>query len=137
MGGVCGKPSGNDDVQESPRGRQANKVASVLVTRGNSAKREESFRVKDRKESSDLRIGSIDRKSNSSRRVRDEQLEKKKSLNSRVGDNYPVIRNLPNANEGELVAAGWPSWLTGVAAESIKGWIPRRSDTFEKLNKVS
>lgn len=38
--------------------------------------------------------------------------------------------------EAEQVAAGWPSWLTSVAGEAIQGWIPRRADSFEKLEKV-
>lgn len=38
--------------------------------------------------------------------------------------------------EAEQVAAGWPSWLTSVAGEAIQGWIPRRADSFEKLEKI-
>jgi hypothetical protein len=37
---------------------------------------------------------------------------------------------------GEHVIAGWPSWLTEVAGEAVHGWLPRRADSFEKLNKV-
>ncbi|KAH7352371.1 hypothetical protein KP509_19G042000 [Ceratopteris richardii] len=47
-----------------------------------------------------------------------------------------VPGNLPKQTEGEQVAAGWPSWLSAVAGESIKGWIPRRADSFEKLDKI-
>ena len=38
--------------------------------------------------------------------------------------------------DGGQVAAGWPSWLTAVAGEAIKGWVPRKADSFEKLDKV-
>lgn len=38
--------------------------------------------------------------------------------------------------EAELIAAGWPPWLTSVAGEAIKGWIPRRGDSFEKYEKI-
>lgn len=38
--------------------------------------------------------------------------------------------------DGAQVAAGWPGWLTAVAGEAIKGWIPRKADSFEKLDKV-
>ncbi|KAL6529615.1 Protein IMPAIRED IN BABA-INDUCED STERILITY 1 [Orobanche gracilis] len=38
--------------------------------------------------------------------------------------------NLLKALEGEQIAAGWPSWLVAVAGEAIKGWIPRKADTF-------
>lgn len=46
------------------------------------------------------------------------------------------INSMPHSSEGELVNAGWPSWLTSVAADAIKGWVPRRADSFEKLDKV-
>lgn len=38
--------------------------------------------------------------------------------------------------ESEHVAAGWPSWLSSVAGEVVEGWLPLRSDTFERLEKV-
>lgn len=44
--------------------------------------------------------------------------------------------NVPGHVKGEQVAAGWPAWLSAVAGEAIKGWTPRRADTFEKLDKV-
>ena len=30
----------------------------------------------------------------------------------------------------------WPVWLTEVAGEAIRGWAPRRADSFQKLAKV-
>lgn len=53
------------------------------------------------------------------------------------GEQSSRILNVPNGIEGEQIAAGWPSWLTAVAGEAIKGWLPRRADSFEKLDKVS
>lgn len=47
------------------------------------------------------------------------------------------IASIPNGVEGEQNVAGWPSWLTSVAADAIKGWLPRQADSFEKLDKVS
>lgn len=44
--------------------------------------------------------------------------------------------SVPRAAEGEQVSAGWPSWLASVAGEAIRGWVPRRADSFEKLDKV-
>ncbi|XP_022931579.1 probable serine/threonine-protein kinase At1g54610 [Cucurbita moschata] len=44
--------------------------------------------------------------------------------------------NLPNHSQGEQVAAGWPSWLTAVCGEALNGWIPRKADTFEKIDKI-
>ncbi|KAJ6793093.1 putative serine/threonine-protein kinase [Iris pallida] len=47
-----------------------------------------------------------------------------------------VAGGVPNGFSGEHAAAGWPSWLTSVAGEAIKGWLPRRADSFEKLDKI-
>ena len=43
---------------------------------------------------------------------------------------------VPEAAAAEQLAAGWPPWLVAVAGEALRGWAPRRADTFEKLNKV-
>ncbi|KAJ8452519.1 hypothetical protein Cgig2_000108 [Carnegiea gigantea] len=48
----------------------------------------------------------------------------------------PRLSNPPKHVQGEQVAAGWPSWLSAVAGEAITGWIPRRADTFEKIDKI-
>ncbi|KAK9671836.1 hypothetical protein RND81_12G057800 [Saponaria officinalis] len=48
----------------------------------------------------------------------------------------PRLSNPIKNVEGEQVAAGWPSWLSAVAAEAINGWTPRRADSFEKLDKI-
>jgi cyclin-dependent kinase 12/13 len=48
----------------------------------------------------------------------------------------PRLSNPSNNVHGEQVAAGWPSWLSKVAGEAINGLVPRRADTFEKLDKV-
>ncbi|CAL9207552.1 unnamed protein product [Musa hybrid cultivar] len=48
----------------------------------------------------------------------------------------PRLSNLPGHVHGEQVAAGWPAWLSRAAGEAIKGWTPRRADTFEKIDKA-
>lgn len=44
--------------------------------------------------------------------------------------------NFGRLSESEQVAAGWPAWLTAVAAEAIDGWVPLNSDAYERLDKV-
>ncbi|CAI8591601.1 unnamed protein product [Vicia faba] len=41
-----------------------------------------------------------------------------------------------NGQRTSIVVPGWPSWLTSVAAEAIVGWLPRRADSFHKLDKI-
>ncbi|WVZ74997.1 hypothetical protein U9M48_023105 [Paspalum notatum var. saurae] len=47
-----------------------------------------------------------------------------------------IISSVPQGFSGEHVIAGWPSWLTSVAGEVVEGWLPRRADTFERLDKI-
>lgn len=49
----------------------------------------------------------------------------------------PRLSNPPKHKHGEQVAAGWPSWLSAHVGEAIDGWLPRRADTFEKIDKVA
>ncbi|KAL2325443.1 hypothetical protein Fmac_024501 [Flemingia macrophylla] len=48
----------------------------------------------------------------------------------------PRLSNPPKHLQGEQVAAGWPPWLTTVCGEALNGWIPRKADTFEKIDKI-
>ncbi|KAF7817862.1 putative serine/threonine-protein kinase [Senna tora] len=48
----------------------------------------------------------------------------------------PRLSNPPKHLRGEQVAAGWPPWLTAVCGEALSGWIPRKADTFEKIDKI-
>ncbi|XP_059663162.1 probable serine/threonine-protein kinase At1g54610 isoform X2 [Cornus florida] len=136
MGCLCGKASAVKDSRESPIEIQQNKVSSELhVPRVASSRRRESFRVKGRSDSGDVRLGLIKR-ANGSRRVQDDRFEKKRDNYEVLVAEYPGMGSLPRATEGEQVAAGWPSWLAAAAGEAIKGWLPRRADTFEKLDKI-
>ncbi|CAA7399942.1 unnamed protein product [Spirodela intermedia] len=48
----------------------------------------------------------------------------------------PKHGNLSKQAYGEQVAAGWPAWLSHVAGEAIRGMVPRRADSFEKIVKI-
>ncbi|KAE8776621.1 putative serine/threonine-protein kinase [Hordeum vulgare] len=47
------------------------------------------------------------------------------------------LGNLHRYIECEQVAAGWPAWLSAVAAEAVQGWVPLKAENFEKLEKAS
>ena len=140
MGGVCCKPSAIEDSKESPRERMSTKSASLdsCVPRGASLRREDAYRVKDRYDGNDVRTALIDKQGNGSVRLQDENIERKRERMECVvaAQQHPGAGSVPKALEGEQVAAGWPSWLAAVAGEAIKGWLPRRADSFEKLDKV-
>ncbi|XP_009588480.1 probable serine/threonine-protein kinase At1g54610 isoform X2 [Nicotiana tomentosiformis] len=132
MGCVCGKASmAFKDRRDGQKTRDLAKGESTVVS-----KRRESFRVKEKLENGDAEVGSFGRKGNGFKRVRDDHYVKVKqklevSVNSFAG--YGVV---PKAMEAELIAAGWPTSLASVAGEAINGWLPRKADTFEKLDKI-
>lgn len=75
--------------------------------------------------------------------VLEKSMDTQMSKGATVGDDMvggqPQISrvfNVRNGVDGAQVVAGWPSWLTAVAGEAIKGWVPRKADSFEKLDKV-
>ncbi|PIA35270.1 hypothetical protein AQUCO_03600144v1 [Aquilegia coerulea] len=138
MGCNCFKASAIDDSRESPRDRLSSKASSDLrVSRVASSRREEVVRLKERPSSRDGRVMLIDRQTNGSTRVQTENFERKREKAAEyIIAHHPGIATVPKAAEGEHVAAGWPSWLAAVAGEAIRGWIPRRADSFEKLDKI-
>lgn len=144
MGGMCGKPSGIDAGRKTSTSPEKKPAAAARVSSEPRSRRVESFRVKNRGE---IRTGSIDKRLNSSRRVRDDHYDNNNNNNSYKGSrdrevsetfiaNIPGFGAIPKGVEGELIVAGWPSWLVDVASEAIDGMLPRRAETFEKLEKV-
>ncbi|KAF6161582.1 hypothetical protein GIB67_009461 [Kingdonia uniflora] len=64
--------------------------------------------------------------------VNGEEVVKKEKI--RKSEEFPVVK--PKSNPSLKVQHGWPAWLSAVAGDAIDGWIPRRADTFEKLDKI-
>ncbi|XP_020584480.1 probable serine/threonine-protein kinase At1g54610 [Phalaenopsis equestris] len=69
-------------------------------------------------------------------RVDGENLQSNNLVAESSGRSNSGIFDVPIGFSGEHVAAGWPAWLTNVAPEAVNGWLPRRADSFEKLNKI-
>lgn len=138
MGCICCKPSAIEDSKESPRERLSSKASSDLrVSRATSSRREEAYRLKDRLDNNDGRAMLIDKQGNGSVRLHGENFDRKREkMEYVVAQHHPGMGNIPKATEGEQVAAGWPAWLAAVAGDAIRGWVPRRADSFEKLDKV-
>ncbi|XP_030549395.1 probable serine/threonine-protein kinase At1g54610 isoform X2 [Rhodamnia argentea] len=146
MGCMYSKGSAVDDSRESPKDRvsSSRRLAEAKTSRLDSSRRENGFRARDKV--GDVNVMLIDdKKVNGSARLYDDQIEKKidhiqkqrrERAEAAVATDRPGAGRVPKAVEGEQLAAGWPVWLTAVAGEAIKGWLPRRADTFEKLDKI-
>lgn len=66
------------------------------------------------------------------------QLQKRSTMDvGQVEPRVSSIGSLLNGERGAQVVAGWPSWLSAVAGEAINGWVPRKAESFQKLDKVS
>ncbi|PPR81406.1 hypothetical protein GOBAR_AA39310 [Gossypium barbadense] len=153
MGCMSSKSAALKDSRENQKKRLTRKGSlDKLVQRANSSGREEVVRSKDKKGGGDVKVLLVNKKSNGSSRFSyNDQVKNKRILDkfevvvknevekcgvTIAGHHHPGSERVLNSIEGELVAAGWPSWLVAVAGEAINGWIPRRASTFEKLNKI-
>ncbi|CAN1123714.1 Probable serine/threonine-protein kinase At1g54610 [Linum perenne] len=129
------------------------------VAHVNTLGRDEGSRSRSVSESGEVKVMLIEKKTHGSIRChsdqmelrsrRDYQVEKKREAASAVAAysrsgtrsditdfSDPAWGRVPKDLEAEQVAAGWPSWLVSVAGESIKGWVPRKASSFEKLDRI-
>ncbi|KDP42465.1 hypothetical protein JCGZ_00262 [Jatropha curcas] len=67
--------------------------------------------------------------------ISSDEEDKKKSAKANT-QKVTRILTLGHGERGAQVVAGWPTWLAAVAGEAINGWVPRRAESFEKLDKV-
>ncbi|XP_054790428.1 probable serine/threonine-protein kinase At1g54610 [Prosopis cineraria] len=140
MGCICSKTSAVEDSREglTTKLSSLSKRSSELnVSRLNSSKRDEGVWTKNVLDGRDVKASLVSKKPNGlvkfyNDQIREEKIEKPELTVL----NHPGLGKVPNATEGEQVAAGWPAWLSSVAGEAIKGWIPRRANTFERLYKI-
>ncbi|WOL02061.1 putative serine/threonine-protein kinase [Canna indica] len=151
MGCACGKPSAVEDSRVSPRERPpvppltavgpfqtdapAKRSAAALAV--SSLRREEVVGV--RADCAAAEVVVVEKKAGSGPiRANGPDAERRRLAERPSHRNHPmqVFGSVPKAVEGEQVAAGWPAWLAAVAGEAIRGWVPRRADSFEKLDKI-
>jgi cyclin-dependent kinase 12/13 len=136
MGCLCSKSSAVEDNNESISKKlqsSSTRTSELNVLRLNSSKRVEGgVDVK-------VKASLNEKKSNGSVHLYDDQNGRKKKIDKTelTVIDHPGLGRVPKAIEGEQVSAGWPAWLSSVAGDAIKGWIPRSADTFERLHKVS
>ncbi|KAG8637130.1 hypothetical protein MANES_15G087101v8 [Manihot esculenta] len=118
MGCICCKPSVIEDSKDNPRERLTSKVSSDLrASKATSFRREEAYGEKDRYD--DGRAMLIDKQSNVSVRLHGgEYVDRKRKKMENAVAQHPGMGSIPKATEGE------------------QGWLPRRADSFEKLDKI-
>lgn len=66
-----------------------------------------------------------------------EENEKPRGESKRSSNADPRRSNPPkHLIGGEQVVAGWPSWLSEICGEALNGWLPRKADSFDKIEKI-
>ncbi|GMI74829.1 hypothetical protein like AT1G53050 [Hibiscus trionum] len=155
MGCMSSKSATVEDSRENHQERLKRKGSlQKLARQANTPGREEVVRPKDKYgsgSSCDVKVLLIHKKSSDYNRFHyNDQVEEKRVLDKfevveknkvekcgvAIADHHPGSERVLDSIEGEQVAAGWPAWLVAVAGEAIKGWIPRRANSFEKLDKI-
>lgn len=152
MGCICSRDSSEpEDSSHKEPEKEFNKSSVQLVAPSPSKREDMLLEIQLSRQASKANGGSVHKaKANggSVHRAKEDDESENKSLkaakanndNASVGGKQLDIFRLASLSKGaetELVMAGWPSWLASVAGEAIKGWVPRRADSFEKLDKVS
>ncbi|XP_074562054.1 putative serine/threonine-protein kinase At1g54610 [Curcuma longa] len=152
MGCACGKPLAVEDSRRrSPRERSplpplsaagvlqvdapAKRTAATALA-ASSLRREEAIYVRTE---AGVEVAAAGKKvANRPVRANWPDAERRKVAERQAQRKHPmqVFGSVPKAVEGEQVAAGWPAWLATVAGEAIMGWVPRKADSFEKLDKI-
>ncbi|CAH9078651.1 unnamed protein product [Cuscuta europaea] len=86
----------------------------------------------------DFDLKKVKKRADSARSAGCELAESGRASSNGFGSESVSFRlgNLHKYVEGEQVAAGWPAWLSAVAGEAIHGWVPLRTESFEKLEKI-
>ncbi|TKY71059.1 serine/threonine-protein kinase [Spatholobus suberectus] len=145
MGCICSKDSNKDKVDEYEKEKELYKSSVQLVAPAVSTAQLDGGSID----------GSVPRMAKSSSTVirgpgkvpsedKSNHLDATKSQHQRcmtmsagLGERKPLMSRILSVQHcaGEHVDAGWPLWLSSVAAEAIKGWEPRRADSFEKLDQ--
>ncbi|BAU00676.1 hypothetical protein VIGAN_10228900 [Vigna angularis var. angularis] len=150
MGCICSKEN-KDKVdeyeKEKEREKESNKSSVQLVAPSVSTAQSDSTRGTDGSvplivdTSTQAIRGSVvvtaEDKSNHSDATQGQQ-KRRVTVSCGVDDKMPMMSRILSVQHiaGEQVDSGWPIWLSSVAAEAIKGWVPRRADSFEKLGQV-
>ncbi|CAM8982858.1 unnamed protein product [Rhodiola kirilowii] len=140
MGGVCGRPSSAiEDRRDSPKKRlpkPLKKGSSDALGELNSSDRRDGIWPKEKVAGRDAKGTVLDKKFNASskRSYDDRKIQTEKPETVQITDLGNRVAS--HAIDGVLVAAGWPVWLVEAAPEALNGWLPRRADTFEKLDKI-
>ncbi|KAJ4914991.1 putative serine/threonine-protein kinase [Raphanus sativus] len=136
MGCNCSKGTrSNANIDKASKKKKKKSLPSSKANIGGSEERASFININSKEAALGLLIPSDDAETKSSRSVFQRQLT---TETTKVGAllQPPKMTRISNGERGAQVVAGWPSWLASVAGEAINGWIPRKADSFERMEKI-
>ena len=138
MGSICSKGAAEENVNINKNERQVemDKSSVQLVAPAISNKEEILIDILGRKDVRRVLNGNVGNVI-----VSVEKREKKTKVDDKKkkGHHRSVAMDLKSIDDQPRPGAereAWPKWLAAAAGEAVKGWLPRRADSFEKLDKV-
>ncbi|KAJ6297217.1 hypothetical protein OIU78_022864 [Salix suchowensis] len=133
MGSICSKGAAEEDVNINKNERQVevDKFSVQLVAPAISNKEEILVDVRRVLNGNAGNVIVSVEKGERKTKVDDEK--KKKCHHRSVAMDLKSIDDQPHPGAER---EAWPKWLEAAAGEAVKGWLPRRADSFEKLDKV-
>lgn len=145
MGCICSKDSNKDKVEEYEKEIELNKssvqlVAPTHLNGGVNGISMNDYNSVPRLEKATSQVFQRGEEKNIQLDVTKSQHQRCMTMSSGIGERKPLmsrILSVQNFAAEHHIDAGWPFWLSSVAGEAIKGWVPRRADSFEKLHQVS
>ncbi|KAF4390323.1 hypothetical protein G4B88_024329 [Cannabis sativa] len=150
MGCICSKGASEKDVAEKyEKEKELGKANPVQLIAPPSQKRE-NFLVEVKADGGSVRpLSRTTSRANTCSHISNGSIHRKpKEEDNRVvvvvegpsvsKSSKPQVTRIASVVNGRNLneEAGWPSWLTSVAGDAIKGWTPRKAESFEKLDKI-
>ena len=141
MGSICSKRAAEEDVNINKNERQIEVDKSSVQLVAPTIFIKEGILVdvlgrKDARRVSKEKVGNVIvslEEGEKKTKLVDEKENGSVAMDSESIDDQPrmMISMRPSA-----ARETWPQWLTAAAGEAVEGWLPRRADSFEKLDKV-
>ncbi|KAJ4886157.1 Protein kinase superfamily protein [Raphanus sativus] len=136
MGCVLGRPGSPGSVVSSRIESNRKEVNNVSVTKTVTTTQSTSVAAASASTSEEVVNHHHKEEENGHAVVTEAKERKHKGERRRSSKPDPRRSNPPKNLLGEQVAAGWPPWLSEVCGEALNGWLPRKADSFEKIEKI-
>ncbi|KAL3578169.1 hypothetical protein D5086_019673 [Populus alba] len=140
MGSICSKRAAEEDVNINKNERQieVDKSSVQLVAPTIFIKEGILVDVLGRKDAGNV-IVSLEEGDKKTKLVDEKKKGRHESVamdSESIDDQPRMMIRMISMRRPSAAREAWPQWLTAAAGEAVEGWLPRRADSFEKLDKI-